>query len=225
MVYGLSTLWSGAVGGTAVYFHARMLTLLLGGLGGLVAALFAIWLTLRRQVTSPAPAFDGGQFGEGIPGGSSRSRGRWGIVAAVVAFVGVAIVLFVTPARGGEAVAGAFFGAGALLLIGTLGLSQAALRLVAGGWNRPLVSLQGLGLRNATRRSGRSLAIIGLLACGVFMVVAVGANRHDPAKEAQGRDSGTGGFALYGDIVDPDPARSEHRIRAQAAWTGGPGTG
>jgi hypothetical protein len=53
MVYGLATLWSGAVGGTAVHFHARRLTLLLGGLGGLVAALFAIWLTLRKQATHP----------------------------------------------------------------------------------------------------------------------------------------------------------------------------
>ena len=51
--------------------------------------------------------------------------------------------------------------------------------------------------------SGRSLAIIGLLACGVFMVVAVGANRHDPGNEARDRDSGTGGFALYGDSSIP----------------------
>jgi hypothetical protein len=119
-----------------------------------------------------------------------------------VAFVGVAIILFVTPISGGEAWP-SFFGAGALLLIGTLGLSQAVLRIAAGGWNRAMVSLQGLGLRNATRRGGRSLAIIGLLACGVFMVVAVGANRRDPAHEAHGRDSGTCGFALYGDSSIP----------------------
>ncbi len=203
MVYGLSTLWSGAVGGTAVYYHARMLTLLLGGLGGLVAALFAIWLTLRKQATRPARVLMAGGLEGSIPGRTSRSRGRRGIVTAVVAFVGVAIILFVTPIRGGEAVAGAFFGAGALLLIGTLGLSQAVLQIAAGGWNRAMVSLQGLGLRNATRRGGRSLAIIGLLACGVFMVVAVGANRRDPAHEAHGRDSGTGGFALYGDSSIP----------------------
>ncbi len=203
MVYGLSTLWSGAVGGTAVYFHARTLTLLLGGLGGLVAASFAIWLTLRKQATRPARVLMAGSLEKGIPGKTSRSRGRWSIVTAAVAFIGAAVILFVTPASGGEAVAGAFFGAGALLLIGTLGLSQAVLRIAAGGWNRPMVSLRGLGLRNATRRGGRSLAIIGLLACGVFMVVAVGANRHDPAKEAHGRDSGTGGFALYGDSSIP----------------------
>jgi hypothetical protein len=44
------------------------------------------------------------------------------------------------------------------------------------------------------------MAIVGLLACGVFMVVAVGANRRDPMNEA---DSGTGGFALYGDSSIP----------------------
>jgi ABC-type lipoprotein release transport system permease subunit len=203
MVYGLSTLWSGAVGGTAVCFHARMLTLLLGGLGGFVAALFAIWLTLRSQATRPARVLMAGSLEKGIPGKTPRSRGQWGIAVAVVALVGVAIVLFATPTSGGEAVAGAFFGAGALLLIGTLGLSQAVLRIAAGGWNRVMVSLQGLGLRNATRRGGRSLAIIGLLACGVFMVVSVGANRHDPASDAHGRDSGTGGFALYGDSSIP----------------------
>jgi len=77
------------------------------------------------------------------------------------------------------------------------------LRIAAGGWDRPLVSLRGLGLRNAARRSGRSLAIIGLLACGVFMVIAVGANRRNPLNEAKGRDSGTGGFAFYGDSSIP----------------------
>jgi hypothetical protein len=54
-------------------------------------------------------------------------------------------------------------------------------------------------MRNAGRRAGRSLAIIGLLACGVFLVMAVGANRHDPMAGAERRDSGTGGFALFGE--------------------------
>jgi putative ABC transport system permease protein len=54
-------------------------------------------------------------------------------------------------------------------------------------------------LRNSTRRVGRSLAVVGLLACGVFLVIAVGANRHDPSAQASRRDSGTGGFSLYGE--------------------------
>ena len=41
--------------------------------------------------------------------------------------------------------------------------------------------------------------MISVLACGVFLVVAVGANRHDPLSEIDERDSGTGGFALIGE--------------------------
>jgi ABC-type lipoprotein release transport system permease subunit len=224
MVYGLGTLWSGATGGAQIYFHARDLTLLWGGLGGLGAALLAMWLTLRKQAAQPAHQLmtgnlnEGGWHGQtssmGVPPMRTRAGcpcyvvwrfhpGRFGIVVAIIAFVSVGLFLLIMPAGGGEAMAGAFFGAGALLLVGTLGLSHAVLRIAAVGWNRPMVSLQGLGLRNAARRSGRSLAIIGLLACGTFLVVAVGANRHDPLKEAKGRDSGTGGFALYGDSSIP----------------------
>ena len=118
--------------------------------------------------------------------------------------------------------AGVFFGAGALLLIAGLGLTHALLRIVGGSLSEektefrsqksenrnqslssvvfgPLSSLAGLGLRNSTRRSGRSLAVVGLLACGIFMVIAVGANRHNPKAGAQKQDSGTGGFTLFGE--------------------------
>jgi len=199
MLYGLSTTWSGAVAGSEVYFHAKGVTLLWGGLGGLVAALFAIWLTLRRQVRRPARQLLAGNLEEGPGSRIHQSRGRFGLAAAVVAFVGVAVIFAIVPGGSSEAVAGAFFGAGALLLLGMLSLSHAMLRIVGAGWDRPMVSLGGLGFRNMTRRRGRSLAIIGLLACGVFMVVAVGANRRNPTADLQDRGSGTGGFALYGE--------------------------
>jgi putative ABC transport system permease protein len=84
-------------------------------------------------------------------------------------------------------------------LIAGLGLCHAMLKMLAGTWKRPMVSLAGLGSRNSARRSGRSLAVILLLACGIFLVIAVGANRRDPLAHAHRRDSGTGGFALFGE--------------------------
>jgi len=198
MVYGLSTFWSGAVGGVRIYFHADSTSLSAGGLGGLVAALFAIWITLRRQTARPVRQLLTGNLEEGLTTRKSALRGRFGIAVAVVAFIGVAVLLIVVRGGDSQAVAGVFFGAGALLLLGTLGLSYATLRII-GGWDRPMLSLRGLGFRSATRRSGRSLAVIGLLACGVFMVVAVGANRRSPPAGPASRASGTGGFALYGE--------------------------
>jgi putative ABC transport system permease protein len=198
MVYGLSTFWNEAVGGARIYFHADGVSLLAGGLGGLCAAFFAIWITLRRQAAQPIRQLLTGNVEEGLTIRKSSLRGGLGIAVAVVAFILAGILLAAMGGRDSQAAAGGFFGAGALLLLGSLGLSHAALRII-GGLDRPLVSLSGLGFRSATRCSGRSLAIIGLLACGVFMVVAVGANRRSPPAGLQSRASGTGGFALYGE--------------------------
>lgn len=196
MLYGLSTFWSGAIAGAAIRFHATSLSLILGGVGGLVVALLAIWIALRRHVTIPVP-----QLMAGVVEGhaTTRSRGRLGMLLAVAAFAGAVMLLAFVRGGDSQTTAGVFFGAGALLLVGTLSLCHVMLCVAAGGVSRALVSLQGLGFRNAARRRGRSLGIMGLLACGVFMVVAVGANRHDPLRQPQSRTSGTGGFALYGE--------------------------
>lgn len=199
MIYGLSTLWSGAVTGTAIRFHAESATLAAGGLGGLAAALFAVWVTLRKQVSRPACQLMAGNLEPRPDRRGSRLRGKLGLVVAVVAFAGVILFLVLMAGGDSQAVAGAFFGAGALLLLGVLGLGHAVLRTLAAGWDRPMLSLRGLGFRSSARRTGRSLAIVGLLACGVFMVVAVGANRRNALKAPQSRSSGTGGFALYGE--------------------------
>ncbi|MBN1506518.1 MAG: FtsX-like permease family protein [Sedimentisphaerales bacterium] len=198
IVYGLSSFWGGAVAGSRIYFCAGGTSLFAGGLGGLCAALFAIWITLRRQTAKPVRQLLTGNLEEALAAPRRSWRGRFDLIVAVVALVIAVTLLAAIKGGDSQAVAGAFFGAGALLLLGSLGLSHAALRIV-GSRAKPLLSLGGLGVRSTTRRSGRSLAVIGLLACGVFMVVAVGANRRNPLAEPQSRTSGTGGFALYGE--------------------------
>ncbi len=203
MIYGLATLWSGAVAGTEVRFHTSGLTLHYGALGGLGAACFAVWVTLRKQMTRSAHQLMTGGIEEIGKSRVARSHGRFALLAAVVSFISVGVFVVLMAGGDSQAVAGAFFGAGALLLVGMLSLSYSVLQMIESGRSRPMVSLRGLGLRNTTRRRGRSLAIVGLLACGVFMVLAVGANRRNPLQEPQRRDSGTGGFALYGEASVP----------------------
>jgi hypothetical protein len=60
-----------------------------------------------------------------------------------------------------------------------------------------------IGIRNNTRRRLRSITLIGLLACGLFIVFTVGANRINSLKDAERRDSGTGGFVLFGESSIP----------------------
>ncbi len=65
------------------------------------------------------------------------------------------------------------------------------------------LTLGGLGVRGCARRRKRSLATIALLACGSFVIVAIGVFRLDANRDATRRDSGTGGFALIGESTMP----------------------
>lgn len=195
MMYALSA----AVSGSAMYFYARPITLVAGVLSAVAVSLFAIWLTLRRQASRPARELLAGvaqwQFGAG----GFVSRGRVALAVAAAAAAGALLLLAFIGSGDSGAVAGAFFGAGALLLTAGLALVGSLLKMLAGSWKTPMLSLAGLGLRNSTRRSGRSLAVVALLACGIFLVISVNAFRQDPLAGADRRDSGTGGFALYGE--------------------------
>ena len=108
---------------------------------------------------------------------------------------GIGLALFAQTLQG-QALAGAFYGAGALLLIAGI----AALALVLRQWalrDSAALDLGSLGRRNAVRRRGRSLAVAGIMASGVFMVMAVNSFR------IGFDDSGTGGFKWIGSSTLP----------------------
>ena len=203
MIYALATGWQQAVGGSTIEFYAEPLTLFEGAAVGVAVSMIAIWLTLRKQSSLPARELLAGNLRWQFFTAGPVRRSRLSLsLAAVTAIAAAAIVLSV---GGGDStsVSAAFFAGGALLLIAGLALTAALLRMIAGSWKKPVESLSGLGLRNSTRRSGRSLAVVGLLASGTFLVIAVGANRQNPLARADRRDSGTGGFALYGESAVP----------------------
>ncbi|MFC1636629.1 FtsX-like permease family protein [Planctomycetota bacterium] len=199
MIYGLATIWNTAVSGSTIQFYAKPLTLLIGAFSAIFVSLFAIWLTLRKQVARPARELLAGNVQWQFFTTKRISKGRAGLWIAAVAASGAVLLLATLGAGDSGSVSAAFFGAGALLLVAGLGLTSTILKRLGAAWNKTMTSLAGLGLRNSTRRSGRSLAVVGLLACGIFLVTAVGANRHDPLADAHKRDSGTGGFTLYGE--------------------------
>jgi ABC-type antimicrobial peptide transport system permease subunit len=200
MLHGLTTIWRDAVGSSSLEFHVTPETLLVGAFSSVLVAVLTLWFALRRQARQPVRELlsEGGEEKEALVGG--RNWSAWiGIVATVaaLAMVGMAI------RKQDNASAETFFSAGALLLIGGLAFCAMWLRAMARRTGHELRSLGGLGLRSATRRRKRSLATIGLLASGVFLIVAVGAFRLDANRDAWNRSSGTGGFALIGESALP----------------------
>jgi ABC-type antimicrobial peptide transport system permease subunit len=204
MLWALATVWQGAVGGADLFFHVSPVTLAVGAAAGVVVALAVIWLAVRRQGRTPArELLAAGAEAELRLAVPKRAR-TWLSAAMAAAGIAGAVILLATMGKAkGEAGAGAFFGAGALLLVAFLSLCHAILAAVGQGRiNLPLSPL-GLIVRSATRRRGRSLATIALVACGAFLVIAVGANRRGMDEDARLPSSGTGGFALFGESSFP----------------------
>ena len=209
VVGGLSTIWGGAVANSLLQFHAEPTTLLIGGLSGVLMALLSIFLVTRRQGKVPARELlaSGSESESRLLSASSKSRFLPGLPTMIISLIlaaGLAIAVKFSPADGGaEMQAGLFFGVGALLLIAGIAACRGLLALWERNVGGSALTLASLGSRNAFRRIGRSLGAIALLACGSFLVIAVGANRHDPNDGATRRNSGTGGFALYGESSLP----------------------
>ncbi len=203
MLYGLATLWRDAVGTSALRFHATTTTLVIGLFASVLVCAVTIWIVLRKQARRPARELLAEGSGESQAQSSKfkvQTLSKWvalGCGGAALALIGWAIF------GDDGASAGLFFGAGGLLLVAEL----AAVAILLSALERSRASHQptiaAMGLRNGTRRRSRSLASVALLACGSFLVAAIGANRLDAGRDATKRSSGTGGFALFGEATLP----------------------
>ena len=229
LMVGLRTWWVDAVGTNALTLHVSPLSLVAGVAGGIAAALVCIWWTLRSLARISERSLLAGQItidSSVVPvrlkpdttyarpdatyarpdathagyvvSGFSRTR-----VAAALALT--AILLLGASAAGLVERTGAFFGAGALLLVSALTFFAAALRVPARqpiggrGWQ----SVSHLGLRNTTYRPWRSILSMAVIASATFILIAVDAFRRDTAVVPAERRTGLGGYALIVETLLP----------------------
>ena len=200
MIFGLATVWKGAVAGSAIHFHASFSTVFIGIFAGISISLFAIWLTLKKQMRRSAQQLLRGSGEEYFRKGA---KGKISLLLSAVSIIGAIAIVSTSRSDESGAVAGAFFGAGSLLLIAGLCMVYSFLGGVGANLIGSVCSVRGLSWRNCTRRCGRSLAVAALIAAGSFLVVSIGAFKHDPLAHADERNSGTGGFALFGESSIP----------------------
>ncbi|MFP4139905.1 MAG: FtsX-like permease family protein [Phycisphaerae bacterium] len=202
MMERLSAGWSGAIAGANLWYHATWGSMLVGAVSGVIAAVVAMGIALWRQAgRSPHELLSGSEpIDKSIKRGA-LGGGRWSAAVAAVCFLGAGAML-VWGLQVPSATTGAFFGVGTALLVGLLTAAHALLARM-GHSDAPLGSLGKLAVRNMGRRRGRSIATMAVLAAGAFLMVTVAANRMNPMKNADQRDSGTGGFALWGQTALP----------------------
>lgn len=201
MLYGLATIWRDSVSTDALTFAASPATLLTGfGASVLVAVLTIAWV-LRKQARQPARELMEDSGGTRLA--DAGKRRAWPLLTGMGAALAAAGLIIWTVATDKWPAPQVFFGVGALLLTAGLAFTASFFDMIARGSVVRRPTLSALAWRNITRRRGRSLATVILLACGSFIIVAVGANKLDSNRDATRRSAGTGGFALLGQSALP----------------------
>ncbi|REJ77089.1 MAG: ABC transporter permease [Acidobacteria bacterium] len=194
MMWGLGTVWVGAIGARFLELHVAPLSLFGGALGALALVSVVLWRTVR-QLAGLAPVSL--LRGEVTSDAEVLREARWSrrvFWLSALAALGLLALSFAVP----EGSAGpVFVGLGAALLV--CGLAALAVRLRRG--ERQLITDGGPGglvrmaLANVGLVPGRSLLSVALVASATFVIVAVGAYGHRFGHEDE-RDSGAGGFDL-----------------------------
>ena len=191
---GLATIWQGAVASTPINFHVTSATMAIGAVSSFAVAMLAILIVLRRQFRREIRGLLDNTPPDTVSRRAKPLRRDPSFLTAAVFLAAGGTALFTVGSQ-----AGAFFTAGFLLLIAMLSACRTWLGRAAIKNAGPKMSITDIALRGAGRRPGRSLGVIAIIACGVFMVIAVGANQVSPLDDADLRSSGTGGFALLGE--------------------------
>ncbi len=198
-LHGLSHAWHGAAQGLPLVFEASFGTMLNALLTTLAMVLLTLFLTSRKLFLSPASSLLTGTWSaeHSKPATLAKKHNKSVIALGALAALLLGSGFFV---KNPEAVAGMFFGSGMLLMIAGLLWLRDKLRQDS---QLPARTLWQIGTRNISRRPSRSLAVVGMMAGGIFLVVAVNAFHMDVGNDTQQRNSGTGGFALVGESSLP----------------------
>ncbi len=197
LLLALARLWADAAPGAAIGFHVEPASLLNGAAGGLVTALAAMRLSLHWRRRLPVRQQLAGEDVADAPGSAAGAGHKTAFRLAVAITILWEFVAWAAPVGGKEL---HFFVTGAMLLL--VGVTGAGV-VIHSATHGAALSLAALARRNAARRMRRSLSVVGALACGSFIVVAVGASRVSTPGGPPAMRSGQGGFALYAETAVP----------------------
>ena len=198
IVMGLRTWWIDSVGTTALTLHISPVSLAGGALGGVVAAMACIWLTLRSLASVSERRLLAGQLAPDRSGDRPGQRKGRAYLLTAIGCAGIGAALMATAAAGLLDKAAAFFGAGMALLAACLflfmfwfGLPIRKALHGQGWW-----PVSKLGLRNARYRPARSVLSVAMIASATFILISVDAFRRETTLGSDDPHSGVGGYSL-----------------------------
>ena len=216
MVYGLTTWWVGAISRPFLKLQTSLTSLVVGLLVGMLICAITIFWSLRSAGKQSTTSLLAGRLDEPPSAVKRGSRRRWLAWGLVVVALGLSVL---ATTLAGEAQAGAFMGAGFLILVALLLLvfqwlqQPLASAKTAGKGSSSVSSLLGMANRAARRNPLRSALTTGLVAVASFLIVAVSSFRLSP------NEAGTAGFDWIATSSQPiiDPVQLSSDAEGSAA--------
>ena len=203
MVHGLRTWWVGAISTPFIQLFITPKSLLIGLFSGLIVCVLTVWWSLRSTRKMPVRALLGGDFEVSEINSVSSKRSLLSRLAPLligVLVVGATALAFIATGLSGEPQAGAFMGAGFLVLAACLWAVYRWLKIeddnVVADTARSF-DLARFARLSARRSPLRSALTVGLIGVASFLIVAVSSFRLSPT------ELGTGGFDFVATSSQP----------------------
>ncbi|MBF0409036.1 MAG: FtsX-like permease family protein [Candidatus Riflebacteria bacterium] len=190
----LQTVWHGAVNIPEIDLFINYYALSAGFFLSVGASIFALAVTLRNFFKTPKADILSKETELTLKPCVSI---RIPLAALVLSFTPI----FFSAGTDGAMKSALFFAAGLLILFFT---TQASAWLIIRLSNRPaMLSISTLALKNAVRKFDRSMSVIRIIACSIFLILAVSANHKGTPADPHRTISGTGGFSMYSETAVP----------------------
>ena len=194
-----TTFWAKALANLQLVFDAKLQTPVIGVCVSFLICLFSIQLSLFRRIRKPVHQLLTGTVETYSP--VKRAKSQVTLWVGLICLTGAILLPLQSAMK--QSQTASFFMTGILLLLAVFFLSAAGLKWLRVQSTSFAQSLELLAVKHIPRRTGRSLAVLITLACGVFVVISVGANYKNMGTEVRQRHSGTGGFALIARTTIP----------------------
>lgn len=201
VLWGLNTIWKGAVGTSSLTLSVKPITLGTGFFMGLGVMVFTIFIAWGNYFTLPIITLS---RSHGLElQGMKKSIPYINLVVVLVCIIPVVILFFLSMNKIMSISVEHFFLSGFLLLGAGINLCNLVLSLIKTIHKDKKPDLLTLGLNNLALRKRRSIITISLLAFGIFVIITVGVYQGRVPPNPELRTAGTGGFRFFGETSLP----------------------
>ncbi len=187
MIYGLTTWWVAAIGQPFLRLQLDPISIVLGAVLGIAAALLTTILGIRQISKQPAAQLLSGRSETGeIRATGHKKSFRWMAWMPYVLLVAALVLSVAGQQLSGDNQAGAFMGGGFLVLTALLMLVRRWIATSTESETAGVSSIPALARSSLLRNPLRSTLTVSLVAVATFLVVAISAFRLAPSDQSSG---------------------------------------